>query len=226
AGGTGGAGGISAELEVKKLQELVRKLEQQNEQLRSRSGPLHGPKATKAAPQGPLRELPATHPSPGNGWARQSGLAYVNKNCKSPQPSWICKRYRRPYVFVFTKAGARAAQSGSEDEDGGGSSGGSSSSGSIGNLTLDEVELLDLASLSGEREEDSCSCWFYITVARGNAMLYASPVKAGSTSLSPLQWSRQVLDHPSPQMVAAKRSLAQRLDATMFGEAQPVSPAS
>uniref|UniRef100_H3A920 Zgc:66447 n=1 Tax=Latimeria chalumnae TaxID=7897 RepID=H3A920_LATCH len=67
--------------------------------------------------------------------------------------------------------------------------------------TLDEVEVLDLENCS-EDEEDS---W-----------LYVSPKKAAPTaekiSESPLKWCRQVLDHHSPQTEAACRTLITRLD--------------
>ncbi|XP_041111683.1 SLAIN motif-containing protein-like isoform X2 [Polyodon spathula] len=65
---------------------------------------------------------------------------------------------------------------------------------------LDEVEVLNLEDGDGEDEEDS---W-----------LYVSPKKllAGQRPESPLKWCRQVLDHPSPETEVACRTLMGRLD--------------
>ncbi|MBN3270539.1 SLAIL protein, partial [Polyodon spathula] len=67
---------------------------------------------------------------------------------------------------------------------------------------LDEVEVLNLEDGDGEDEEDS---W-----------LYVSPKKllAGQRPESPLKWCRQVLDHPSPETEVACRTLMGRLDQT------------
>ncbi|XP_063287978.1 SLAIN motif-containing protein-like isoform X2 [Pelobates fuscus] len=65
---------------------------------------------------------------------------------------------------------------------------------------LDEVEVLELGSCS-EDEED---CW-----------LYASPNKNAAAEQkpdSPLKWCRQVLDHHSPETEAACRTLIGKLD--------------
>ncbi|XP_061454803.1 SLAIN motif-containing protein-like [Rhineura floridana] len=63
--------------------------------------------------------------------------------------------------------------------------------------TLDEVEVLELEN--GSDEEDS---W-----------LYVSPRKSSTDAKeSPLKWCRQVLDHPSPETEAARRTLINRLD--------------
>ncbi|XP_069799723.1 SLAIN motif-containing protein-like isoform X1 [Dendropsophus ebraccatus] len=79
-----------------------------------------------------------------------------------------------------------------------------SSSGDLGvvldETALDEVEVLELDSCS-EDEED---CW-----------LYVSPRKLACAEQkpdSPLKWCRQVLDHHSPETEAACRTLMGKLD--------------
>uniref|UniRef100_A0A8C2UVH5 SLAIN motif family member 1 n=2 Tax=Chinchilla lanigera TaxID=34839 RepID=A0A8C2UVH5_CHILA len=137
AGGGSGAGAgsvVNAELEVKKLQELVRKLEKQNEQLRSRAA------SAAAAPH--LLLLPTL---------------------------------------------------------------------------LDEVEPLDLESLAAWRDEDDCT-WLYV----GSSKTFTSSEK----SLSPLQWCRHVLDNPTPEMEAARRSLCFRLEQGYTSRGSPLSPQS
>ncbi|KAJ8282548.1 hypothetical protein COCON_G00050670 [Conger conger] len=66
---------------------------------------------------------------------------------------------------------------------------------------LDEVEILDLNSIlpCNEGSEDT---WLYVPP---NARKWTE------FSLSPLQWSRQVLDHPRAEVEAAKRTLCHRL---------------
>ncbi|XP_066437990.1 SLAIN motif-containing protein-like isoform X1 [Eleutherodactylus coqui] len=65
---------------------------------------------------------------------------------------------------------------------------------------LDEVEVLELSSCSEEDED----CW-----------LYVSPKKLACAEQkpdSPLKWCRQVLDHHSPETEAACRTLMGKLD--------------
>ncbi|XP_073497482.1 SLAIN motif-containing protein-like isoform X2 [Phyllobates terribilis] len=72
--------------------------------------------------------------------------------------------------------------------------------GFLDETALDEVEVLELGS-SSEDDED---CW-----------LYVSPNKLASAEQkpdSPLKWCRQVLDHHSPETEAACRTLIGKLD--------------
>ncbi|CAJ0953732.1 unnamed protein product [Ranitomeya imitator] len=65
---------------------------------------------------------------------------------------------------------------------------------------LDEVEVLELGS-SSEDDED---CWLYVSP---NKLASAEPKPD-----SPLKWCRQVLDHHSPETEAACRTLIGKLD--------------
>ncbi|XP_040395165.1 SLAIN motif-containing protein 1 isoform X1 [Cygnus olor] len=165
--GSGSGPAVSAELEVKKLQELVRKLEKQNEQLRSRA-------AAAAATPGPhlllapggLRPssppVPPCVPSPAPPAAVQEPLAYFK-----PSPG-----------------------------------GGGQEVGAPGAATvLDEVAVLELEDGCCGQDEDT---WLYV--------LPTKTFTLQEKSLSPLQWCRRVLDHPSPEIEAAKRSLCFRLE--------------
>ncbi|XP_053912695.1 SLAIN motif-containing protein 1 isoform X1 [Cuculus canorus] len=157
-GGSGG-GVPSAELEVKKLQELVRKLEKQNEQLRSRAA---------AVPAAPHLLLPPASPP-------------------SPPHALLCPP--EPLAYFKPSPGLPAGG----QQDGGG--------GAAAATVLDEVAVLELEDGGCGQDEDT---W-----------LYVSPTKTlapQEKSLSTLQCCRRVLDHPSPEIEAAKRSLCFRLE--------------
>ncbi|XP_048386718.1 SLAIN motif-containing protein 2 isoform X2 [Stegostoma tigrinum] len=165
---------VSADLEVRKLQELVRKLEKQNEQLRTRS--------TLLSPKQP-------QPSPGacgNAWQSvTAGPAPVQDGeAVSPSP----------------------ARGGAVSQSPGSLSGGRESP-ELGERTvLDEVASLDLETMVSEDKEEEDS-WLYTSPKR-----LPTPVQK---AFSPLQWCRQVLDHPNSEMETAKKSLIHRLDQTL-----------
>ncbi|KAK1175971.1 SLAIN motif-containing protein 2-like isoform X1 [Acipenser oxyrinchus oxyrinchus] len=181
---------INADLEVRKLQDLVKKLERQNEQLRTRSTQLTSSGAVSASSRSPssgpeLPQSPAGFRGVGFGETRGLG-AFGNPSVDD--------------IGYFGRAGVgNLAPAGSLF-------GGAGDFGEEGETTiLDEVEILSLEDAGClDEAEDS---W-----------LHQSP-KKNPTSLrkavSPLAWCRQVLDHPSPDVESAKRSLIHRLEQTM-----------
>ncbi|KAM8874479.1 SLAIN motif-containing protein 2 isoform 2-T2 [Spinachia spinachia] len=206
---------INADLEVRKLQDLVKKLEQQNEQLRSRStmlssaGTHHRPLSDGYDPS----SLAAAGISaglagfPGAGFVGYGG-PLENSSCRSPRLSYDGVSYRRAYGYHDPD----------DDDDGGGAtaagasvpSGNSLFSEGVGVFTdeaetsiLDEVDILDLEDMDCLNEDEDS--WLY------EAKLDSPMQKA----LSPIVWCRQALDNPSPEMESAKRSLIHRLDLTM-----------
>ncbi|KYO37446.1 SLAIN motif-containing protein 1 isoform A [Alligator mississippiensis] len=80
---------------------------------------------------------------------------------------------------------------------------------------LDEAEVLVL-----ELEDDGQG---------DDAWLYVLPTKSlipQEKSMSPLQWCRHFLDHPTPEIEAAKRSLCFRLEQGYTSRSSPLSPQS
>ncbi|CAL8255138.1 unnamed protein product [Merluccius merluccius] len=202
---------INADLEVRKLQDLVKKLEQQNEQLRSRSSLLSSSSSSGiggvGVSSGHLRPHSAGYDSPmsaslaafgggtGGGYGG-GGLLLENQRCLSPRlSSSSYDGFRRSY------AGEGASFLGGFKDGGGGGGGGGGGDDSI----LDELEILDLEDMDCLNEEEDS--WLY------EAKLNSPLQKA----LSPMVWCRQALDHPSPDMESAKRSLIHRLELTMSG---------
>ncbi|XP_062411414.1 SLAIN motif-containing protein 2 isoform X2 [Sardina pilchardus] len=196
---------INADLEVRKLQDLVKKLEQQNEQLRSRSSLLSstGGMSTNTRPLSAGYDSPLTAGAasglagfPGVGFGGTRGYSGLSENsrCLSPRLSYPGMNYGGPY----DSDGAWAA------------TGITSYDNDVGDFykegettILDEVELLDLEDMDCLNEDDDS--WLY------EAKLNSPLQKA----LSPVVWCRQALDNPSPEMESAKRSLIHRLDLTM-----------
>lgn len=257
AGGGSGAGSgpvVNAELEVKKLQELVRKLEKQNEQLRSRAAsaaaaphllllppppqPAAPPPAGACSPLGP-RSPPATTAAAsgglglglalgagggGGGGSGSGGTspAFPGTYClPSPAPSLLCSLAQPPEAsFVYFKPAAGffgAGGSGPEPGGAGTPPGVPPAPPSPPPTLLDEVEPLDLESLAAWRTEDDYT-WLYV----GSSKTFSSSEK----SLSPLQWCRHVLDNPTPEMEAARRSLCHRLEQGYTSRGSPLSPQS
>ncbi|XP_073899276.1 SLAIN motif-containing protein 1 isoform X1 [Castor canadensis] len=239
AGGSGAGSGpvVNAELEVKKLQELVRKLEKQNEQLRSRAAsaaaaphllllppppPSAPPPAGACSPLGPrsppaLAAAATTPGALGLGLALGAGggssgggssSAFSGTYClPSPAPSLLCSLAQpseAPFVYFKPAAGFFGAGSGGPEPGGAGTPQGEATAPPSPPPTLlDEVEPLDLESLAAWRDEDDYT-WLYV----GSSKTLTSSEK----SMSPLQWCRHVLDNPTPEMDAARRSLCFRLE--------------
>ncbi|XP_055965642.1 SLAIN motif-containing protein 1 isoform X1 [Sorex fumeus] len=248
-GGSGAGSGpvVNAELEVKKLQELVRKLEKQNEQLRSRAAsaaaaphllllpspppaapppagacsPLspRSPPAAAAAASGGLALGLALGAGGGGGGGTSSGgssgssgggssPAFPGTYClPSPAPSLLCSLAQPPEApFVYFKPAAGffgAGGGGPEPGVAGSPPGVAATPPSPPPTLLDEVEPLDLDSVAAWRDGDNYT-WLYV----GSSKTFTSSEK----SLNPLQWCRHVLDNPTPEMEAGRRSLCFRLE--------------
>ncbi|KAM6097666.1 SLAIN motif-containing protein 1 isoform 2-T2 [Chlamydotis macqueenii] len=199
--GSGAGAAVSAELEVKKLQELVRKLEKQNEQLRSRAaaavaaGP-PSPHLLLAPPPAPGGLRPASPPSVAGGGAAPC--------MPSPVPTLLCAAALcppEPLAYFKPAAGGGGQEAG----------GGPGAAATV----LDEVAVLELEDGCSGQDEDT---WLYV--------LPTKTLAPQEKSLSPLQWCRRVLDHPSPEIEAAKRSLCFRLEQGYISRSSPLSPQS
>ncbi|KAM4710644.1 SLAIN motif-containing protein 1-like isoform 2-T2 [Anableps anableps] len=163
---------LNAELEVKKLQELVRKLERQNEQLRSRAGGcLSGSYHHLPGPLSPL-------------------LCQASLRSFSPP--------EEPLEYFHPHAGEEE----DEEEE-------KASEPSV----LDELELLDLESLSCSEESDET--WLYAASKAG---------ESSAECLSPLQWCRQNLDSPKSDVEATRRLLSLRLEQAAPLLSSPLHP--
>nr|XP_057939130.1 SLAIN motif-containing protein 1a isoform X5 [Doryrhamphus excisus] len=170
----------SAELEVLKLQELVRKLEKQNEQLRTRAN------AQQQLPGSLVACLPAArdHFSVKCEPCAREPFAYFQPSSSSSSPD--------------------AAEEEVEDED------------KDGNTTvLDEVDILDLSTVLPATQPDS---WLYVSPR--------AKLQGSDSGLSPLQWCRQVLDHPGPEVELARMTLCHRLDQALSSAPIAASPSS
>ncbi|XP_071185963.1 SLAIN motif-containing protein 1 isoform X2 [Salvelinus alpinus] len=167
----GNSNAANAELEVKKLQELVRKLERQNEQLRTRANGCTGSPHI----------LP---PSP----AYMAGSYCI----PSPLPTLLCQSslesffpLDEPFEYLHSHYVDTALETEADYME----------------LTvLDAVDILDLDAVFSN--EDSEATWLYVSA---KARLW------GESPVTPLQWSRQVLDSPRTEVESA-RSLCLRLD--------------
>ncbi|XP_040281261.1 SLAIN motif-containing protein 1 isoform X1 [Bufo bufo] len=180
---------MSAELEVKKLQELVRKLERQNEQLRNRASAVSN---CTASPHLLLPPPPAMHQL--SALARPAGLCLP-----SPVPTLLCTSaiggslYPPGHMGYYSTRPLLSCLSATE--------GPLTDHSSTGATLLDEVDILDLEDGYCSEEEDT---WLYVSPTKKQ--------KRFESALSPLEWCRQFLDHPSPEIEAAKRSLCFRLE--------------
>ncbi|XP_026874211.2 SLAIN motif-containing protein 1-like isoform X2 [Electrophorus electricus] len=192
-------GAVSAELEVKKLQELVRRLERQNEQLRTRANAV-------GACTSPLSSLQLNLfgnsigagsccvPSPAPTLACQAVL----EQCCVSEDHVLCFQ---PHSTVdLADEAADAYRLSSEP------------------TVLDEVEVLDLDSIF-QCTAESDETWLY---AGSKSCLWAG---SGGT---PLQWCRHVLGHPQGELETPRPSLCQRPESVnrwrgVFSSAPPPS---
>ncbi|XP_077463006.1 SLAIN motif-containing protein 2 isoform X3 [Stigmatopora argus] len=193
---------INADLEVRKLQDLVKQLEKQNEQLRGRSAAHHRPhsagyeslsSSSVASASSPLLSGGDMASGVGFGYGYSYGDGYgdllQNRRCRSPRLSYDGAGFRRPHDGEGASGSPRNSRC-SEDDD-------------LETSILDQVDVLDLEDMDCLHEDDDS--WLY------EAKLNSPLQKA----LSPMVWCRQALDNPSPDMELAKRSLIHRLDLTM-----------
>ncbi|KAM5146498.1 SLAIN motif-containing protein-like isoform 2-T2 [Mantella aurantiaca] len=207
--------------EVRKLQELVRRLEIQNQQLRVKKTPQSGNDTgvdnhlstihctgvmntmNIQADMGDLEIIPNLHAKLDPSHLEKENIPRIRMEYDK-----VCADSRLASkggnhcdmddssVFSLDVSGKAEHSSGSMSERG--------SSGHSGDIlddtALDEVDVLELDSCS-EDEED---CWLYVSPKK--------QAKAEQEADSPLKWCRQVLDHHSPETEAACRTLIGKLE--------------
>ncbi|KAJ8390062.1 hypothetical protein AAFF_G00110760 [Aldrovandia affinis] len=199
--------------EVRKLQELVRRLEVQNQTLRSRGGKsLLG--GGGGGGNGNINErtlseevtnsmlMPEDNAGLG-GQDYEPSLLQESSSSSSgdlsplPEVGGPCGRY----LDLPCSNGAEETQGPalgnpeSQPQDRAGSG--------VDQSALDDVEVLDLEECEEAEDEDS---WLYVSPKK-QALAEQRPE-------SPLKWCRKVLDHPSPETEVACRTLINRLDQT------------
>lgn len=219
----------SSELkEVRKLHELVRRLEIQNQQLRVKKNPQStshepGPDTHLSAlhssgvmnsmniqpEMGDLEIIPDLHGKLDQIHSEKENIPRLRvdpqvqyeKVCTDSKPTSKEGNHCDTADSSFFSLDVSGR---TELDEGVGKMSDRSSSGDLGVVldesALDEVEVLELGSCS----EDDEDCW-----------LYVSPRKLASAEQkpdSPLKWCRQVLDHHSPETEAACRTLMGKLD--------------
>ncbi|XP_064184354.1 SLAIN motif-containing protein-like isoform X2 [Anguilla rostrata] len=198
-----------AELEeVRKLQELVRRLEVQNQTLRSRGskglpggGNGNGNDRTLAEETAEPAPAPEDNaglggrdfePSPTRDSSSSSSSGDASPLLEVGRP---CGGYLDlPCANGPEETRGPAPESPESELQDGPESGTDQSA-------LDEVEVLDLEECDEAEDEDS---WLYVSPKK-QALAEQRPE-------SPLKWCRKVLDHPSPETEVACRTLLSRLD--------------
>ncbi|XP_063733265.1 SLAIN motif-containing protein-like isoform X2 [Eleginops maclovinus] len=192
--------------EVRKLQELVRRLEVQNETLRNRGSKSISHTATvninerlscEEVNNSHLR-LELSPPQDSSSGEDMSPLPVTNRleeededHDQGPQESFLtltcsngagqCQTPESPSQESYESETLAESDSG------------------VDQSALDEVDVLDL--------EDECA-----EVDDEDSWLYVSPKKQVAGSESTLKWCRQALDHRSPETEIACRTLINRLD--------------
>ncbi|XP_032385548.1 LOW QUALITY PROTEIN: SLAIN motif-containing protein 1a [Etheostoma spectabile] len=174
----------NAELEVIKLQELVRKLEKQNEQLRTRANAVNncsiGPHL-----QTSLSCLYGGTACPSDNVSSKYGISSPTQmHPCAPAPQCLPEE-----PFAYFQPSSVSPDAAGEDSVAAGAT-----------TVLDEVDFLDINTVLPFGKPDS---WLYVSP---KANLQVESV------LSPLKWCRQVLDHPGPEVELAKMTLCHRLD--------------
>nr|XP_054594932.1 SLAIN motif-containing protein-like isoform X2 [Nothobranchius furzeri] len=216
-----GEGGDLAEVEmeeVRKLQELVRRLEIQNETLRSRGVKSFLPKGANSdlnvndrltyegVTNSQLRlehdeELKLFPPQESSSGEEMSPVPVASRleeeGDLGPCGGFLSLTCRNG--TGLPQGQAQTPESPSQDSYG--SETLAESDSGLDHTALDEVDVLDLEDECAEEEDE-------------DSWLYVSPKKqlADSGPDSPLKWCRQALDHRSPETDLACRTLISRLD--------------
>ncbi|XP_076878957.1 SLAIN motif-containing protein-like isoform X3 [Brachyhypopomus gauderio] len=223
--------------EVRKLQELVRRLEVQNQTLRNRTGKLQlrapdsglavGDGGAHTLCEGVTTDSSANAEDAGNltggEFERSPPLDSGSSEEMSPVPE--ATRLEEDQEGLLQCAGflglpcglghmqgqplASPSPDSYDSETLGGSDTGMDQS------ALDEVDVLDLEDCAEIEDEDS---WLYVSPKK-QLLVQQGPE-------SPLKWCRKVLDHPSPETEVACRTLLSRLDQSYTGMRSTLSSQS
>uniref|UniRef100_A0A8B9L7X6 Zgc:66447 n=1 Tax=Astyanax mexicanus TaxID=7994 RepID=A0A8B9L7X6_ASTMX len=206
--------------EVRKLQELVRRLEVQNQSLRNRGSKQHHLRGNNSN----INERTVCEEVTNSSVRPDHAGSLTGRDFEqSPPPDSSSSEDMSPIpeavrledegegqcaAFLSLPCGTGSEQtqeqsqaSPSPDSYGSEMLGGSDPG--MDQSALDEVDVLDLEDCAEIEDEDS---WLYVSPKK--------QVLAAQGPESPLKWCRKVLDHPSPETEVACRTLISRLDQT------------